>query len=400
LPGFSRGARQCYHAVMSMATGEKMRAVIFEGPNRLRLRQIRRPEVRDGEVLIRVHAAAICGTDLRILSGRKTRDVRVGHPIGHECAGAVAAVGAGVTDFVPGDRVAVCVVVSCGSCEYCDADKENLCRSRITLGYHTDGAFAEFMLIPAHAVRRGNLFKLPGEVPTEMGPLLEPMACCINGQHEMGLGSGGPESLLIFGAGPIGLLHLMLATARGGEAARERGSEGARAKGGEGADGASRLGGAARRSAGVSSPVGWTAVVEPNPKRRALAADFGAQVTCSPDEFEADEQFDAVILAVGVPELVNVALKAVRPNGRISLFAGFDKAASVAIDPNAIHYKQIRVTGASESRRRDYAEALSLVRQGRVDPAPLITHRFRLEDYQEAFRTAADGSALKVVLEM
>ena len=89
-----------------------------------------------------------------------------------------------------------------------------------------------------------------------------------------------------------------------------------------------------------------------------------------------------------------------KKTGKVSLFAGFDKNASVPLDPNIIHYGQIRVTGASESRRRDYAEAMSLVTQGRVTPAPLLTHRFRLEDYEEAFRIAADGSALKVAFEM
>lgn len=358
---------------MTMATGDRMRALIFEGPNRLSLREVPRPRPGDGEVLIRVHAAAICGSDVRIVSGRKTREIRVGHPIGHECAGTVAAVGAGVTGLAPGDRVAVCVVVTCGTCEHCRADRENLCHARITLGYHTDGAFAEYILIPAHAVRRGNLFELPNEIPMEFAPLLEPMACCLNGQHEMGLGiasdeaeASRPESIVIFGAGPIGLLHLMLAK---GVRSRQR----------------------------LSGPI---TVVEPQPQRRELAVRFGADAAVSPEDFDAAGQFDAAILAVGVPELVNVALRAVAKSGKINLFAGFDKDASVTIDPNVIHYHQVRVTGASESRRRDYAEALALVTQGLIDPSPLLTHRFRLEDYAEAFRVAASGSALKVIFEM
>ena len=375
-----------------MATNERMRALIFEGPNRLGLREIPRPQPGEGEVLIRVHAAAICGTDVRIVTGRKTRDVRTGHPIGHECAGVVAAVGAGVTEFAPGDRVAVCVVVSCGTCPYCRADKENLCRTRITLGYHTDGAFAEYMLIPAHAVRRGNLFRLPNEIPMALATLLEPMACCINGQHEMRLGAdettheaGKPESLIIFGAGPIGLLHLMLARARGTGDKQQRKS--AEIEG---------------RNEGEteSALIGPITVVEPRPNRRALAAELGADATCSPDEFDAVARFDAAILAVGVPDLVNVALQVVGKSGKVSLFAGFDKNTCVAIDPNLIHYHQLRVTGASESRRCDYAEATSLVRRDIVDPSPLLTHRFHLADYEEAFRVAADGSALKVVFEM
>lgn len=348
-----------------------MRALIFEGPNRLNLQEVPRPEPADGEVLIRVHSAAICGSDVRIVEGSKTRDVRQGHPIGHEAAGTVAAVGEGVTDYSIGERVAVCVVVSCGRCGYCLSDRENLCETRATLGYHTDGSFAEYMLIPAHAVSRGNLFKLPDNVAMEYAPLIEPMACCLNGQHEMELfeqngAADGPktESLVIFGAGPIGLVHLMLARARSQGSLRE------------------------------------ITVVEPQSHRREYAMKFGANTACSPDEFDAADRFDAAILAVGVPDVVPLALKALRKCGRLSLFAGFAVGASAVIDPNAIHYKQIRVFGASESGRSDFAEAMSLMAEGKIDPSPLVTHRFALADYEAAFRTAADGSALKVMFDM
>ena len=336
-----------------------MQALIFEGPGRLRLNRVPLSQPGPGEVLIRVRHATICGSDVRIVSGRKTRDVRPGHPIGHECAGTVAVVGDGVSAYAPGDRVAVCVVVSCGSCDYCRSDKENLCNERITLGYHTDGAFAETMLIPAHAVARGNLFQLPEEIPLESGPLIEPMACCLNGQLEMGM-DDSVRSLVIFGAGPIGLYHLLLAKA--GLASRQ------------------------------------VTVVEPIAHLRAHARNFGADAVCEPDAFDAVEQFDGAIVAVGVSELVDTALRAVRRNGRLNLFAGFDTGTSATIDPNAIHYKQITVTGASESRRRDYAEAIELIRSGRVDVSPLVTHRFPLAQYEEAFRVASDGSALKVEL--
>ncbi len=348
-----------------------MRALIFEGPGRLRLADIERPEPGPGEVIVRVRRAALCGTDLRIVAGTKTRDVRTGHPIGHEAAGTVAAVGQDVDGYVEGDRVGICVVVSCGRCAFCRADRENLCRTRITLGYQTDGALAEYMRIPAHAVRRGNLFKLPEAVPLEVASLIEPLACCLNGHHEMGLRAedGRPhhderQFIVIFGAGPIGLLHLLLARA------------------------------------GDGWPIGHVTIVEPRAERRECARRFGADEVVTPEAFDADDAFDAAIVAVGVPALLPTALRAVRPCGRVSLFAGFPVDGTVTIDPNLIHYKQIRLFGASESRRRDYAEALELIARGRLDPAPLITHRFALEDYAEAFRVAASGEALKVVFAM
>lgn len=360
-----------------------MRALIFEGPNRLSLRDWPCPRPAAGEVLIRVRSATICGTDVRIVTGRKTREVRAGHPLGHECAGVVSVVGEGVQTTAPGDCVGLCPVVSCGECEYCLADRENLCEKRYTLGYATDGAFAEYMLIPAHAVRRGNLFKLPDHVPLEVAAVLEPLGCCINGQREMGLeemlalpgADGRQKRLVIFGAGPIGLLHLLLARA-------------GRMPGPQNLSGPPALQG---------GKAGWhVTVVEPRAHRRAMALRMGADEARSPEQFAASGEFDAAILAVGVPELVHVALRAVRRQGRVSLFAGFDAGSTVSLDPNLIHYGQIRVTGASESRRRDFAEGLALTAGGRIDLGPLVTDRFPLTGYEAAFRAAGDGSALKV----
>lgn len=355
-----------------------MKALVYEGPHRLELRELPRPQPGPGEVLVRVHWAAICGTDVKIVSGRKTRDVRVGHPIGHECAGTVAAVGEGVAGYQVGERVAVCVVVSCGECEQCRADHENLCAERITLGYHTDGAFAEYMLIPARAVRRGNVFKLPESVPLEVAPLIEPMACCINGQYEMKLGARGgqysaghAEALVIFGAGPIGLMHLLIARA-----------------------------GLPASGPASSTAVGPITVVEPAAHRRELAKAIGADFVCAPEELNGRESFDAAIVAVGAPDLLGVALASVRNRGKVNLFAGFPVGSIASIDPNQIHYKQVQVTGASESRRRDYAEALALVRDGLLNPALLISHRFNLEQFREAFDLATGGGALKIAFEM
>jgi L-iditol 2-dehydrogenase len=342
------------------------RALIFDGPSRLRLDQRDVPAAGPGEVVVRVHRATICGTDVRIVSGRKTREVRPGHPIGHECAGVVHAVGEGVDSVAAGDRVGVCVVVSCGRCAYCRRDHENLCDSRYTLGYRTDGAFADAMVIPAEAVARGNLFKLPREVTLEVAPLLEPLACCINGQSEVALHDGSVESLVIFGGGPIGLMHLILARAK-----------------------------AAQRGQRLS-----VTLVEPRAPRRAAAEALGADRTMPPEEFKPDQAYDAAVLAVGVPELVMSAIQSVRKEGRVSLFAGFDVGTSLRFDPNLIHYHQIRLTGASESRRRDYAEGLAHLAEGTIDLSPLVTRRFPLEAYEEAFRAAADGSALKVAFDM
>lgn len=342
-----------------------MQALIFDGPDQLRLDAWPLPSPAPGEVVVRVRTTTICGTDVRIVSGRKTREVRRGHPIGHECAGTVAAIGEGVTRFVVGDRVAVHPVITCGACEYCLADRENLCAQRYTLGYATDGSFADSMRIPARAVAHGNLFKLPPQIPLEVASVLEPAGCCLNGQHEMALASvtaGGKAHLLVMGAGPIGLLHVMLARA-------------------------------------LPEPPARIVVLEPRAHRRAAALRLGADEAVDPAEFGGTDAFHAVIMAAGIGGAVNVALRAAHKEGRVNLFAGFDAGAAPPVDVNAIHYKQLHISGASESRRRDFAEALSLALDGRLDLGAIVTHRYTIDQYEEAFAAAADGTALKVAFD-
>ncbi len=334
-----------------------MQALIFEEAGRSTLRSVPDPTAGRGEIIVRVEATTICGTDVRIMDGLKTRDVRRGHPIGHEFAGVVDVIGEAVATFSIGDPVAVHPVISCGQCSFCQTDRENLCDRRITLGYQVDGSFAEKILIPAQAVARGNVFHRPDGIDAEAACLLEPIAACIQAHHEMGLQDG--SSVLIFGAGPIGLFHMLLAGARG------------------------------------CSPI---VVVEPGLARRQIARELGAARAISPEDLHADAQFDAVVIAVGRPELIGIALRAARKGGRINLFAGFSREVSARIDPNEIHYKQLVITGATESRRCDFAEAMQLLERRQLCVDRVITHRFALSEHRAAFELARSGQGLKVAM--
>lgn len=343
-----------------------MKAAVLRAPNDLAVTTIATPQVGPGDLLLRVRAATVCGTDLRILTGKKTKGVRFPSVIGHEFAGVVVEVGAGVTAWSVGDRVCVDPVVACHACAYCKSGRENVCQHRQAIGYEFDGAFAEFIRIPAIALQAGNVFRVPDGMDFEAAALAEPLACCINGQRNADIRLG--DTVLVLGAGPIGLMHAALA-----------------------------------RTAGARQVI----VSEPNAARRQAALERGVDLVCNPSSQSlldvvngATEGLgaDVAILAIGVPALTNEALTVVRKGGHVNLFAGFSAGATATIDVNLIHYNELVVTGASALARRDYEIALNLLASGRVDASSLITHRFGVDEALGAFEVAGGGGALKVAL--
>ena len=343
-----------------------MKAAVLQAPNVLRVTEMATPEAAPGELVLRVRAATVCGTDLRILSGRKTKGVRFPSVIGHEFAGDVVQAGAGVTEFKVGDRVCMDPVIPCRACAYCKSGLENVCVNRQAMGYEFDGAFAEYIRIPAIALTAGNVFRMPQGMSFEAAALAEPLACCINGQRNAGVGMG--DSVVILGAGPIGLMHAALA-----------------------------------RNAGARQVI----VSEPNAARRQAAAERGVTHVFDPsggslaDFVKARTDglgADVAILAIGVPQLANEALTLVRRGGRVNLFAGFSAGDTSTIDVNLIHYGELVVTGASALSRRDYELALNMLASGQIDASSLITHRYEVSDSLAAFDEAGSGRALKVAI--
>ena len=325
------------------------------------------PAIGADELLLRVKAATICGTDIRIVSGAKTRGVRVPSILGHEIAGEIVASGANVGDWRAGTDVTVAPVIACGSCIYCREEMGNLCANRAAIGYEFDGGFAEYLRVPAAALAAGNLFALPAGLACEVAALSEPLSCCINGQENMG-GVEPGDTILIVGAGPIGIMHLQLAKAVTGTR---------------------------------------VIVSEPMAQRRQLAFDSGADVVHDPDESDLydcvmDESagigVDKVILAVGLVEIVNDLVQLVRKNGAINLFAGFPAGSRVALDVNEIHYRQIHISGASASTTAQFKRALDVIASGSINADALITARFPLHRFQSAFDNARQARGLKTAI--
>ena len=234
------------------------------------------------------------------------------------------------------------------------------------MGYEIDGAFAEYVRIPASGVKSGNVFAVPKGLSFEEAALAEPLACVMNGQERVGVKMG--DTVAILGAGPIGILHIKLA----------------------------RLSGAR-----------LIIVSEPNPLRREAALNAGADMAIDPtteDIFARTKSVtnglgvDVAIVAIGVPSLANDAIRIVCHRGRVSLFAGFSKGQQAELDVNAIHYNELIVTGAFGLTRLTFARALSMIASGQLEMKPLLTHRFDLSDIKLALDTAEQGSAIKVAV--
>jgi len=343
-----------------------MRAVVYKAPGEVEVMDIDRPVPGAGDVLLKVLSNTICGTDLRIAKGIKRKGVIAPRVLGHEVAGQVVEIGPAVSGFSIGDTVGVSPTFSCGSCTECQRGLFHLCRKAEVLGHQTDGGLADFLLVPARAVRSGVLVSYSITSDPVAISLAEPLSCVIHGQRFLNISFG--DVVLIIGGGAIGVMHARLA-----------------------------------KLAGASMVI----LSEPVVFRRVIATEFGADVTVDPTTQDLaqivanltnGDGADVVIVCIGVPALVNDALTLARKHARVSLFAGFPADEFTAIDSNLIHYKELTIVGSSNSTIVDYQQAIGLIESGAIDTARLVTHRFTVDEYEDAVDTINHPQALKVAI--
>jgi len=343
---------------------------VFVGKERFEVREFEEPRCGEGEVLVKVRACAICGSDLRIFYGSKSIEVPI---TGHEISGTVEEVGEGVRGTSVGDRVVIETVVGCGGCEACRRGEENRCLNRYrAIGYQYNGGFAQFILVPREAVKQGNVIGFPDNIGFDEAAIVEPLSCVLNGWEPFKRRSRGFASVVI-GAGPIGMLH--------SEYAKSLGSR--------------------------------VILVNRTAPRLELAKRIGLKA----DEFIDASRCDvvkrvmeltgglganAVICAASSKETQEQAIEMAAVDGDVSYFAGISKDDPFArIDTNLLHYKEVHVHGANASNRGQYLAAIDLIASGKIDVKKIITHRFPLEEIEEAIRTSEDRSAdaLKVIID-
>jgi len=330
------------------------------------VREVPRPAIQDGDLLLRVTAAAICGTDIKIVKNGH-RKLKSGQTIvlGHEFVGVIENAGARVTGFKTGQRVGVAPNAGCGRCPPCKRGQSNYCSDFTAFGIDRDGAHAPFVRIPEVFLQQGNVMALPECVTDAAAALLEPLSCVVAGQRAVRVEQG--DTVLIFGAGPMGLLHVMAA-----------------------------------RESGAAAVV----MFDPMASRLTLAGEMGAHRTASTVE-ELDRTLadiapggvDVAITAAPVAEALSSALERLAPFGRLCAFAGLPAGAPrVALDVNRIHYKNLTLTGTTGGSVADYRKALALAEEGRLDLERIVVARFGFGQLAEAYETAQRGLAGKVIL--
>jgi len=352
---------------------KRMLAAVFYGINDVRVEERDIPTPGPGEVVIKVKACAVCGTDLRIIrNGHKA--VKPPAVIGHEIAGIVAAIDKGAKGIYEGDSVIIVTPVGCGNCRLCKAGYQNMCdlvsKGTHSLGYYCDGGFSEYMRIPAEAVTNGNLIKFDydGLVSWEELSLIEPFSCVINGQKFLRIIQG--ETVAIFGCGAIGCMHAYLA-----------------------------------RYYGASNII----MIDINKSRIEMVSKLGiADSLILSTEQDVKSEIsrlirgagvDSAIVACSSAEAQRAAFEVSGIRSKISLFAGVPaQDRMVQIDTNDIHYLEKSVFGAFASAHHQYREALDLIVDKKISLKKLISRVMPLEKFNEAMELFQSGGALKVVI--
>jgi L-iditol 2-dehydrogenase len=330
-------------------------------PGELTLCDIPEPSVGNDEVLIRVHAGGLCGTDMHIREGGYGS-----HPpvtLGHEIGGEVIAVGPGSTSIVPGDRVTVNPTAngSCGRCRFCHQGIFFFCPERRSIGSGIDGGFAEYLAVPAHLA-----FTLPATIPFEGAAMVEPFACCVKAVFKFSHVSPG-DIALVCGPGPIGLMCAWLALQAGARVVVA----------GTSADGDRLI---HARTLGVAEAVN---VEETDVVQLILEMSNGYGA-------------DVVLDCGGTRGSVNQCLHAAANCGRFIQVALIDHP--FEIDWGRIVYKQLSVQGTIAADWPSWDRALTMAREGQVDLSQFITHTHALEDWETAFAHAEGKIGLKQIL--
>jgi len=339
-----------------------MRVAVWYNNRDIRIEERPVPRIGPGELLVRVIASGICGSDVM----EWYRLDRAPLILGHEIAGEVVKVGGGIEKYKVGDRVAVAHHIPCNTCHYCLSGNHTVCETLQRTNFDP-GGFAEYVRLPAIHVDRG-VFPLPDDMSFEEATFIEPLACVLRGQRRADLRPG--QCVLVIGSGISGLLHVQLARALG---------------------------------------AGFIMAVDINDYRLDAAKKFGADVVINADEFSPERirelnggfLADLIIVCTGAVTAVNQALTSVERGGTVLLFAPTAPGVTVPISINDLFWRtDITLTTSYAGSPADYSNALKLIQARRVKVREMITHRLSLVETGLGFKFVAGAKeSLKVIIE-
>lgn len=344
-----------------------MKAAKLYGANDIRVVECEIPNISEDEILIKTVAASICGSDLRMI-GNGYKGVDEEHPLtlGHEFSGIIEKVGKNVRGYEAGMHVSVAPNIGCGTCDMCVSGNPHLCREYQAFGINMDGGFAEYIRIPKNAVDMGNVMILDDDISMVTASVFEPMSCVLNGQEQVEIRMN--DTVLVIGAGPIGIMHAMLAKATGASKVfiRDFSKE--------------------RMEQCVEIDPSFIPVGEENLKEAIMKQTDGKGV-------------DVCITACPSASAQKETLDLMAMNGRILFFGGLPAGKDkVELETNQIHYKQLRICGSTRANTKQYREVAKMVAAGNLNLASIVSHEFSIDQFSEAVDFAKSAKGLKTVI--
>jgi L-iditol 2-dehydrogenase len=340
-----------------------MRVAMYYNNSDVRLEEMPVPDIGAGELLIKVMASGICGSD--VMEWYRIKKAPL--VLGHEISGEVIEVGDGLKEFKVGDRVSASHHVPCNECHHCLEGNHTICDLMHTTTFDP-GGFSEYLRVPKINVEKGGVYLLPENVSWEEGTFTEPLACVLRAQRRAALRKG--QTVLVLGAGISGMLHIHLASVRG---------------------------------------AGLVACTNVSDYRLEMAKKFGANAAFGAERYDAGKLrevndgrlADVVILCTGATSAVQQAMDSVEKGGTVVFFAPSSTTATIPKPLNDIFWrKDVTLTTSYAGSPEDHLEALRLIESKEVRVAEMITHRLGLEDTAQGFKLVAEaGNSLKVIIE-
>ncbi|WP_042143599.1 Zn-dependent alcohol dehydrogenase [Paucisalibacillus sp. EB02] len=344
-----------------------MQAAVMYGKEDVRLEEVIKPDINENEILLQVKSVGICGTDLRIIkNGHQTISESSPRILGHEISGVIVEVGKNVSYYQDGMRVAVSPNVGCGVCDFCVAGDFHMCQDYTALGVQLDGGFAEYVRIPEAFIRNGNLVEIPTHVSFEEASINEPLSCVYNGLSVTEVKPG--DVVLVIGAGPIGVMHALLA-----------------------------------KLAGASKVIISNRSTHRLEICKELDDSFitveSAHLESTIQEHTNGKGVDVCIVAVSSPSAQEQAVELAGVYGKVNFFGGLPKGSEyIRINGNLLHYKQITLTGTTKANNSHFRETMKFISSGILDVNKLVSKHFSISQFEDAINYARSSKGLKAVI--